>query len=269
MQHFAFGTTNPTSLGGIYEARSENLDLTWETALKRNIGLDLRLFDGNLLNITTDFFYENRKDILMQARSLLNTTGIPSPQYNIGAVKNWGYEMELSHRKKLGEFEYALKGNYSFARNVILNYDDPAGTPAYQKYAGYRIGQFRGYEVLGFFTSEEEIAKSPNQTTLGGPIIPGDLKYRDVNNDNQIDERDKVPIGYSRVPEIFYSFTPEVSWKGFTFNMMFQGAAHSSVFFTANAGYEFGGAAGGGQVTETQLNYRTTMLRVHSLQPLR
>jgi len=112
----------------------------------------------------------------MQARSLLNTTGISSPQYNIGEVRNWGYEIEVMHRNKIDEVGYALKANYSFARNVIKNYDDPMGTPAYQKYEGYRINQFRGYEVIGFFTSQEDIDNSPNQSTLGGPIIPGDLK---------------------------------------------------------------------------------------------
>ncbi|MDO9634334.1 MAG: TonB-dependent receptor [Paludibacter sp.] len=257
LQFFGFGTTNPSSLGGIYESRSENLLLTWETALKRNLGLDVHFFKNNLLDITLDFFNEDRKDILMQARSLLYTTGIPSPQYNIGEVNNWGYEIEATHRNKVGELGYALKANYSFARNVIKNYDDPIGTPAWQKYEGYRIGQFRGYEVSGFFTSEEEINSSPNQTTLGGPIVPGDLKYVDVNDDNQIDERDKKPIGFSSVPEIFYSLTPEISWKGITLSAMLQGAANASVFFTSNAGFEFGGAAGGGQVTEIHKQYWT------------
>lgn len=257
LQFFGFGTTNPSSLGGIYESRSENLLLTWETATKRNIGADIRFFSNNLLDVTLDFFNEDRRDILMQARSLLNTTGISSPQYNIGEVRNWGYEIEVVHRNKIDEVGYALKANYSFARNVIKNYDDPMGTPAYQKYEGYRINQFRGYEVIGFFTSQDDIDSSPNQATLGGPIIPGDLKYRDINEDDQIDERDKTPIGFSRLPEIFYSLTPEVSWKGFTLSAMLQGAANSSVFFTSNAGFEFGGAAGGGQVTAVHQDYWT------------
>lgn len=257
LQYFGFGTTNPTSLGGIYESRSENLLLTWETATKRNIGFDARFFKNNLLDITVDLFNEDRKDILMQARSLLNTTGISSPQYNIGAVKNSGYEIEVSHRNKVGQINYAIKTNYSFARNVIVNYDDPAGTPSYQKYEGYKINQFRGYEVLGYFTSTEEIQNSPNQLTLGGPIIPGDLKYRDINGDNQIDERDKTPIGFSRLPEIFYSLSPEISWKGISLSAMIQGAGNSSVFFTSNAGFEFGGAAGGGQVTKIHQDYWT------------
>lgn len=255
LQFFGFGTTNPASLGGIVESRSENLLLTWETALKRNIGIDARFFGTNLLGITLDLFRESRTDILMQARSLLNTTGIASPQYNIGAVDNKGFELELSHRHKIGEVGYSLKANYSFSRNTILNYDDPFKTPEWQKYEGYPIGQFRGYEVLGFFESYEEIAAAPNQATLGGPIIPGDLRYRDVNGDGQIDERDRMPIGYSVVPEITYSISPEISWKGFTLGAMLQGAANASVFFTSNAGFEFGGAAGGGQVTTRHQDY--------------
>lgn len=257
LQYYGFGTTNPSSLGGIYEARNENPLLTWEKSKKENIGFESKFFGHNLLNITFDYFRENRKDILMGARSLLNTTGISSPQYNIGEVKNWGYELQVTHAQSYGDFKYSINGLYSFARNEIVKYDDPAGTPALQKFEGYRIGQFRGYKVLGYFTSQEEINASPNQATLGGPIIPGDLKYEDVNGDNQIDERDKMPIGYSSVPEITYSISPEISWKGFTLSAMFQGAANASAFFVSNAGYEFGGAAGGGQVTKSHQDYWT------------
>jgi TonB-linked SusC/RagA family outer membrane protein len=257
LQYFGFGTTNPSSLGGIYESRTENRLLTWEKSNKQNIGIDTKIFDRNLLNITFDVFRERRKDILMEARSLLNTTGIPSPQYNIGEVKNWGYEIDIKHSNKIGQVEYALNGLYSFARNEIINYDDPSGTPEYQKYKGQRIGQFIGYKVLGFFTSQADIDNSPSQTTLGGPIIPGDLKYADINGDKQIDVRDKTSIGYSSVPEIVYSLSPEIKWKGFTLSSMFQGAANSSVLFVSNAGYEFGGAAGGGQVTQTHQDFWT------------
>ncbi len=257
LQYIGFGTTNPSSLGGIYETRTENRLLTWEKSLKQNIGLDAKFFGNRLLDITIDVFNEHRTDILMSARSLLNTTGIPSPQYNIGEVKNWGYEIDVSHMNTIGEVGYSLRGFYSFARNKIINYDDPSGTPVMQKYAGYRIGQYRGYKVLGYFTSQEEIDNSPDHSTLGGPIIPGDLRYQDTNGDNKITESDIQPIGFSQVPEIIYSITPEVSWKGFTLNAMLQGAANASVLFTSNAGFEFGGAAGGGQVTTLHQDYWT------------
>ncbi|MCD7973050.1 MAG: TonB-dependent receptor [Candidatus Azobacteroides sp.] len=257
-QYYMFGTNNPYNSGGIAELRSQNPNLTWETSLKKNIGVDGYLFKNSLLTFSIDYFHESRKDILMKARSLMQTSGIPSPVYNIGEVKNWGYEIDLSHRNQIQNVEYFLKGNFSFARNKITNYDDPGKTPDYQKYAGYRIGQFRGYEVIGFFQDYEEIANSPDQSSLGRPIIPGDLKYRNYDNsDNVINDKDIIPIGYSKVPEIMFSFTPGFSWKGIDASIMFQGAMHSSVLFTSNAGYEFAGAAGGGQASKVHQDYWT------------
>lgn len=256
-QNYMFGTNNPTNTGGIAETRSENPLLTWETSLKRNIGIDGHLFGANMLSFSLDLFDEHRRDILMAARSLLQTTGVASPVYNIGEVLNKGYELELTHRHKAGNINYSVKAGLSYARNTILNYDDPGKTPDYQKYAGYRIGQFRGFQVLGFFQSADEIAQAPDQSGLGGPLIPGDLRYLDYNNDNVIDDKDIIPIGYSRMPEYTFSLTPGISWKGFDFSLMLQGAANASVFFTSNAGFEFGGAAGGGQVSELHQDYWT------------
>lgn len=255
--NFGFGTTNPTTSGGIIEKRAGNENLTWETALKSNIGIEGRLIKNDLLSFSVDFFKEHRKNILMQLNSVPTIAGVSAPYANVGETKNWGYEVELSHRNKIGDWSYYIKGNYSFARNKVIFKDDPEGKPYYQKEAGYRINQFRGYEVLGFFQNEEEIRTSPDQTTLGGPIIPGDLKYRDVNEDDIINEEDKVPIGYSRIPEIMYSVNPGISWKGIEISAMFQGAANASIFFAGNAGFEFGGAAGGGQVSKTHQDYWT------------
>ena len=190
-------------------------------------------------------------------RSTPQIIGLSSPYLNVGEVKNWGYEFELAHRHHIGKVDYYIRANYSFARNEVINYDDPAGTPDYQKIAGFRIDQFKGYQVLGFFQNEEEIKHSPDQTTLGGPIIPGDLKYWDRNGDGTLTEADKVAIGYSRIPEIMYSVTPGIIWKGLEISAQFQGAAHASVLFAGNAGYEFGGGAGGGQVSKIHQDYWT------------
>lgn len=254
---FGFGTTSPSTIGGIKETRAGNENLTWETALKSNVGIEGRLFKDNLLSFSVDFFKEHRKNILMQLNSVPTIIGVAAPYANVGETKNWGYEVDLTHRNKIGNVGYYVKGNYSFARNKVIYKDDPVNKPDYQKEAGYRIGQYRGYEVLGFFQSEEEIKHSPDQSTLGGPIIPGDLKYRDVNGDNMITEEDKVPIGFARIPEIMYAVTPGITWKGFEISAMFQGAANASLFFTGNAGFEFGGGAGGGQVSKTHQNYWT------------
>lgn len=83
------------------------------------------------------------------------------------------------------------------------------------------------------------------------------MKYWDRNGDGSLTDADKVAIGYSRIPEIMYSITPGIIWKGLEISVQFQGAANASVLFAGNAGYEFGGGAGGGQVSEVHKNYWT------------
>jgi TonB-linked SusC/RagA family outer membrane protein len=253
---FLFGTYNPSSPGGIYEKRNENKLLTWETSLKKNIGIEGRLFSGNLLSFSFDIFREDRKDILLQAKSTTpDLAGMEAPYANKGRVTNWGYEIEAQHRNKIGKVEYYIKGNYSFARNKILEEDDVWGIDSWRKKAGYRIGQFKGYQAIGFFKDKNDIQTSPEQS--GGIIIPGDLKYLDYNKDGKIDHKDQIPMGYSRIPEITYSFTPGFSWNGFDVSVMFQGVANASIMLTGNAGFEFFGSAGGGQATKKHLNYWT------------
>jgi hypothetical protein len=177
---------------------------------------------------------------------------------NKGKVDNWGYEIEMQHRNTVGnDFSYYIKGNYNFSRNRIIEKDDVENMDYWLKEAGYRLNQFRGYQVIGFFKDEEDIANSPSQAGLGGVIKPGDLKYFDYNENRVIDDKDMIPMGYSRLPEITYSITPGFAWKGFDMSVMFQGVANTSLMLTGNAGFEFYGSAGGGQATAKHLNYWT------------
>lgn len=255
---FMFGTYNPSSNGGIYEQRNENKLLTWETSLKQNVGVEGRLFDSDLLSFGLDLFQDKRRDILLASTANLPAiVGLDGAYANKGRIDYWGYEVDLLHRNKIRDFEYSLRGTYSFARNKVLEWDDPAGMEYWMKDAGYREGQFKGYIVKGYFQDEDDIKNSPSQAELGGPIKPGDLKYVDFNEDGKIDNKDMVPMGYSRVPEISYSIMPSFSWKGFELSAMFQGVANASLMLQGNAGFEFYGSAGGGQVTKDHLNYWT------------
>lgn len=256
-QFFQFGTTNPGSAGGITEARQGNPDLRWETATKRNLGLDLEMFNSKL-GLTLDIFDEKRKDILMEARSFALVQGGPLPTLNIGRVNNKGYEISMRYRNTAFEdLNYNVVGNLSYAKNKVINRDDPGQMPVYQKLAGYSINQQRGYQVLGFFQSKEEILKSPSQVGLGGPIIPGDLKYFDYNGDNKIDTEDMAPIGYSDVPQYTFSTQLGLEFKGISLNVMFQGAANSSVMYIGFGGFEFNGSGGNGQATPIHLEHWT------------
>jgi TonB-linked SusC/RagA family outer membrane protein len=242
---FSFGTTNPTGTGGIAETRTQNNFLTWETSLKRNIGIDGHLFRNELLSFSVDIFDEKRKDILMSATNVVQTAGLSSAYGNIGSVNSYGYEVEVIHRNKIQKVQYSIKANASFARNNIDYYGEPAAKPAWLKQEGYSIGRVRGYQVVGFFQNEEEINEmynpaDPDHPTIPlhtqGRIVPGDLRFEDVDKNGIINTDDMKAIGYSTIPEITYAVTPTISWNNFELTAMFQGATNVS---TIPEYYEF------------------------------
>lgn len=218
--------TSPQTYKTVIHSKIGNPLITWETSLKRNIGIESSYFD-NFLSVNFDLFDENRSGILLNRASGLTSFGESYPMLNLGEVYNYGYEMEVNIQSKPGrDFFYRLSTQISFARNKILSLDEPQGKPDYQKSAGYRIGQYRGYITDGFYQSKEDIENS-TPTKLGTPI-PGDLKFVDFNNDGVIDTNDKVPIGYSNVPEFNGSVEAIIGWKNLSMSVMFQGVTNVS-----------------------------------------
>jgi TonB-linked SusC/RagA family outer membrane protein len=231
-----FGDNNSlVNFPRVIHSRIGNPDVTWEKTTKRNIGLEAS-FGKGLFTLTFDLFDDHRTDILVtNPQSRLNQYGEPYPAINVGEVMNKGYEIEVGHRNKIGEFSYAINAQVSFAKNKIINIDEPPGAPEHQKQAGKRIAQFFGYMVEGFYESQADINSSPVNTL--GKVIPGDLKYRDFNGDNQINPDDRVPIGFSNRPEYNYSFSPSIAWRGLSLELLFQGQANvsSNVQLTENS----------------------------------
>ncbi len=243
-----FGLPNSTVSSPIVVVTSNregNRFVTWETGTKRNIGFESSLFKSTL-EFNVDFFDERRKDILTQKNSGQNIYGLTYPAFNVGEVYNKGYEVELSYRNRIGQLSYGINTQISFARNTIINRDEPIETPENRKQEGNRVGQFYGFTTLGFYESQADI-DSYLPTTLGRRI-PGDLKYKDIDRDGIITADDISPIGYSRLPEYTYSFAPTLSYKGLNLAVLFQGVANvsSDVILTEqNNGF---------QVYEHQLN---------------
>jgi len=199
--------------------------ITWEKGTKRNIGFESRFFKDRL-KFNVDLFDETRKDILTTRQSGLLAFGLNYPSLNVGEVYNKGYEGEMDFQGKIGSVDYGINAQISFNRNVIKNRDEPVGSPDQQKLQGKRVGQFFGFITNGFYSSQEDINNSPvNQL---GTTIPGDLKFVDYNADGVINNDDRAPIGYSRNPEYTYSFSPRLSWKGFSVSVLFQGVANVS-----------------------------------------
>jgi TonB-linked SusC/RagA family outer membrane protein len=226
---YRFGS-NYLLWNGIMEGRIGNNDVTWERAKKSNIGVEANFFNSKL-GLVMDLFNEDRSNILIsQANTVPKTGGAQLPAANKGITNNHGFEVELTHRSKIGEFNYFVKGNYTFARNKIISIDEPTSIASWQRQEGKPIGQPIMYECIGLFQSVADIASSPSQAAIGVPMV-GDRKYRDYNGDGVINTLDRFASGYSNIPEISYGFSFGGSIKGFDFSVLLQGVDHVSLTF--------------------------------------
>lgn len=243
---YIFGGAGVT---GIYESQYPNYGVTWERAKKFNLGLEFGLWNG-LLNGNIDVFYEKRNDILTQYLTRPQWVGVIMAAGNLGQTKNSGYEIELKHANTIGQdLSYTVSLTYSHARNEIIDMDEPALKTAYRKREGHPIGQYFGLQCDGFVTQADIDGGSLPVSTFGN-VQPGDLKYRDINKDGFIDERDETFIGYSDIPENTYALSLGVNWKGWGLNVMFQGVNNVSRYYDAEARFAF---VNGGKAKEHHL----------------
>lgn len=235
----AFGTASANVLYPVaWHSRAGNPDVTWEKSIKRNVGLEAA-FLKNRLSITADLFDEKRYDILLaRNNSAAVIYGESLPSSNYGENYNQGYEVEVNFKNNAGNFRYGFTAQFTHARNEVVIADEPINLPANQKVTGQAIGQFRGYQVIGFYQSIDDIAASP-PSRVNGTVIPGDYKYADVNGDGIIDDQDRTPIGYADVPQNVFGFEPNIGYKGFSVSALFQGVTkvNSNVVFTGGNYY--------------------------------
>jgi TonB-linked SusC/RagA family outer membrane protein len=211
--------------------------LTWEVAAKHDLGLDFNLWKSKFSGVI-DIFKETRSDIYMQRTHLPQMTGITSqPWANIGKMENRGFDGQFNVTKKINDVTMTMRGNITYSRNKVLEYDEGANTLPYEMTQGYRWDQAKGLIALGLFKDYDDIRNSPTQTY--GAYMPGDIKYKDINGDGKIDDNDIVAIGATRVPSLVYGVGVSALWKGFDVNVHFQGSGKSSYFINGPAVYPF------------------------------
>lgn len=196
-----------------------------EKAYMYNVGLEARLFDG--LNLTLEGFYNHRTNIWVSGSGAYsNIVAFGAPYINAGVVNQKGLEIGLDYTKTINGITFNVGGNYLYSENQIKEMaEEPRAYPNLVK-TGNQLDQLYGLKAIGFFKDEADIANSPEQTF--STVIPGDVKYEDVNGDNKIDENDVVAIGHSTTPGVYYQFHFGAEWKGLGFNMMFQGTGKYS-----------------------------------------
>ncbi|TLX71369.1 SusC/RagA family TonB-linked outer membrane protein [Labilibacter sediminis] len=220
-------TNNYQSNKGLRGGRLATTDLTYEKSIKSNLGVDMMMFGK--LNLSLDAFYNKSTDILASTSGIISDIiGVNTPYQNDGEVSYQGVEADLMWKDKVGSFNYYLGGNFSYTKSEVININEVYRPEEYLKRTGQPLGQMFGLEAIGFFEDEADIAASPEQTF--SEVRPGDVKYKDQNNDGKIDNNDQIAIGHSSLfPEIYYSFKLGFDIKGFGVDALFQGVANQSL----------------------------------------
>ena len=227
---YNFGSTDGSILNPWITGKSEkvvgNPDVTWERKISYNIAAEIRLFRDRL-SFTADFFNENRNNILTTLETVPGIVGIDVsvlPPVNVGKMSNKGYEMSVSWRDEISDFNYQIGGQVSYARNKIDYMAEAPYEYTWMNKTGFSYGQYKAYVNSGFYNSAEEVANHPYNTVDGNCVQAGDLRIIDVNGDGVIDNRDMTPTGYSNVPRCAFSGNLFLEYKGFEISALFTGS---------------------------------------------
>ena len=226
---YKWGETSSIQSSGLTEGEIGVSNLTWETAWKQNYGVELGLW--NALDVHFDYFIENRSNIFMQRNTIPDLLGFSTkPWANYGKVRNKGYELSLNYNKRFNKnFQINVRGTYSYAKNKILEMDEPAGKiGTYRAQTGHSMNELYGLLAERLFTKDDfeedgSLKEGIPVQSLGTSVQPGDIKYKDLNNDGYITEEDKTYLGRTRDPRAIYGFGASMQWKAWDFSFFFQG----------------------------------------------
>ncbi|GAB3012728.1 TonB-dependent receptor [Cyclobacterium sediminis] len=212
-QDYTFGGANAP---GAALNSMANSSIQWETTETTDVGLEFNLWGK--LDVSADYYVRRTKDILL-ALNIPQTLGLSAPFQNAGEVMNKGYELMVNYRNKVGELNYSIMLNYSDVRNEIIDMRGIENTGLTVNREGYPIGSFFGYVDQGLFQSQEEVDNHADQF---GNIAPGDIKYKDIDGDGMINDRDLDVIG-SPIPRHTFGARFNADYKGFDLSIFLQG----------------------------------------------
>jgi TonB-linked SusC/RagA family outer membrane protein len=229
----SFGSERAYSASGISISRYADDGITWETAYKQNYGIELGLFKKFELQV--DYFKEFRKNILQTRASIPSSMGLQViPQANIGEANSSGVDVALDYSQMFkSDMWLTVHGNFTYAHGKYSVYEEPVYlTQPWRSHVGQPLKQEFGLIAERLFVDDEDLRSSPTQ--LFGEYAAGDIKYKDINMDGQIDSQDFVPLGYPTTPEIIYGAGFSFGFRNFDLSAFFQGSARSS--FWINTG---------------------------------
>jgi len=260
---YKFGP-NGTKWSG-YETVNMAVDLIWEESRKQDLGIDLKLFNDDL-SIVFDLFKECRENILLKREHSIpsflgyNTS---APYGNIGIIENKGFDGTIEYNKRINkDWVIALRGNVTFNKDKWIQGELPEQKYEWMNQYGHNINGVKGYVAEGLFTQTEidDMARWESLSDANKAITPkpfasqfgtvkaGDIKYKDLNNDGQIDAYDQTYISRGDVPTTVYGFGFTVGWKDLSVGMMFQGVAGAERVLNGSSVNPFNGGGGSGNL---------------------
>lgn len=260
---YKFGP-NGTKWSG-YEIVNMAVDLIWEESRKQDLGIDLKLFNDDL-SIVFDLFKERRENILLKREHSIpsflgyNTS---APYGNIGIIENKGFDGTIEYNKRINkDWVIALRGNVTFNKDKWIQGELPEQKYEWMNQYGHNINGVKGYVAEGLFTQAEiddmvrwESLSDANKAITPKPfasqfgtVKAGDIKYKDLNNDGQIDAYDQTYISRGDVPTTVYGFGFTVGWKDLSVGMMFQGVAGAERVLNGSSVNPFNGGGGSGNL---------------------
>ena len=240
--------------GGMRYSSLSSPNVTWEIATKHDLGIDFSFFNDKLSG-SVDYFNEKREGIYMLREYLPGIVGLESnPSANVGKVTSEGFDGHFTFRQKLGSVGLTIRSNITYSKNEIVDRDEENNYYWYKMQKGHRVNQARGLISLGLFKDYDDIRNSPVQDFDGYKVMPGDIKYKDVNGDGKIDGNDQVAIGATTKPNLIYGFGIAANWKGLDVNLHFQGAGKSTYFIDGSTVHMFKLGDGWGNVLSEMAN---------------
>lgn len=216
---------------GVTLTRYANPDLSWEVSEKKNVALELGLW--NKVNIIAEYFTEYRKNILMRRASIPVTMGLTAPvRANVGEASGKGTDISVDYQQAWSNNMWlSVRGNFTYATSRYEVYEEPQYDEPWRSRVGTSLNQQYGYIAERLFIDDTEVANSPRQQF--GQYGAGDIKYLDVNRDGVISDADRVPIGNPTTPEIVYGFGFSMGYRNLDFSAFFQGLANESFWIDA------------------------------------
>jgi TonB-linked SusC/RagA family outer membrane protein len=221
---------NGINRNGVNIKTYSNPNVGWEIAYKSNLGIELGLL-GDKIEIQTDIFREHRTNILQPRADIPSTTGFWAQQsVNVGEANGKGIDFSIDYNQTIGKDAWIIgRANFTYARSTFSYYEESDFESmgyGWLSRKGKAVRQQWGYVAERLFIDQEDIDNAPRQDL--GQYLPGDIKYKDINGDNIINELDRVPIGYPTTPEVNYGFGLSGGFKGFDASFFFQGTGRYS-----------------------------------------